>query len=195
MHDAPRLRRRRWRSPPRPRRATAAGPPRARSQLKQLELATDGIVRHLRPGRRSARLPGLPRGLLGLPLAEFVAYRNLAALGYTDDQIKAIAAEYHGPRRAERRGRDVRPPRPAVRPFHRPVPQRAGGRGRQWRQGAAGPVADRQGARGRPRLHLQHPHRLRGAAGRRQGAGWRPLQRLFPRPRHRHAAAAERRTR
>ena len=70
---------------------------------------------------------------------EFVAFRNLATLGYSEDDIKAFAAELT---------------------VTWPVPDRAGRRRRAWRQGATGSVLDGQGASRRTRLHLQPADRV-----------------------------------
>ncbi len=81
-----------------------------------------------------------------------VSFRTLGDLGYSEAQVKAFAANYEvqdGPN-AERR--DVYPQGGAFRPLPVAVPERRGRRCiQQWR-GAAGLLADRQGARHRARL-------------------------------------------
>ncbi len=79
-----------------------------------------------------------------------------------------------GAGRPRRCRRHVRASRPAVRPLPVAVPEPAGRRRRQQRQGAAGPVADGQGARRRARLPVVHPRHLHAVSGRRPG--------LYPRP-------------
>ena len=97
---------------------------------------------------------------------KYVAFRNLETLGYSEDDIKAIAAEYTITDGPNDEGEMFERP---GQPFDRvpePVPQRGGCRRGQRRQGAARPVADRQGPHGRRELPLQPADRLRGAAGR-----------------------------
>ena len=139
-----------------------------------------------------------------------LSFRNLAeagGLGYSEAQVKQLAAEYKvqdGPNDQgemfERAGR------PADR-FPPPLPNENAARVR-YNARAAGHVGDRQGAHLRARLPLVrvryvHPvpgagrrlHRgaaagLRGqAAGRRHAAAGAVLQQVFPRPRHRDAEA------
>ena len=58
----------------------------------------------------------------------FVAYRTLSSLGYTDDQIKAFAAQATVNDGPNDEGEMF--DRPAVGPHQRPLRQRAGGGGR-----------------------------------------------------------------
>ena len=137
----------------------------------QVELAASTAVRHLRPGRGAAGLPGLPRGLLGLPRPQVRRVpqprrARLSARTRSRRSPPSITVT-DGP---ERRGRDVRAARPAVGP-HPAAVSRTSRRPRAANGGgaAAGPVADHQGARRRHRLRLQPADRLRGAAGGRRG--------------------------
>ena len=69
-----------------------------------------------------ARLPGLQGSLLGLPCDELLHYRNLSAMGFSADEIKAIAAQHtvtDGPNDAGEMYE--RPGRPAD-PFKSPFP-------------------------------------------------------------------------
>ena len=50
-------------------------------------------VRLFRQGRPAEGLPGLPRLQVAGGL-DYIAFRNLADLGYNEAEIKAIAAEY-----------------------------------------------------------------------------------------------------
>ena len=83
-----------------------------------------------------------------------VAYRDLQDIGFTEDEVKAFAAEVQVQDGPDDAGEMFeRPGRPSD-PLQGAVPQRAGGARRQQRRPAAGPVADRQIARRRrlPRL-------------------------------------------
>ena len=83
---------------------------------------------------------------------QYLHYRDLAGIGLTEEQIKAIAAAVHGAagarttRASRRKARRRRPVQ-----FRSPFAERAGGAGRPQRRPAAGSVADRQRARGRRR--------------------------------------------
>ena len=55
---------------------------------------------------------------------KYVAFRNLEALGYSDGQVKAIAAEYKIQDGPQRPGRHVRARRPAGGLFPDPVEKR-----------------------------------------------------------------------
>jgi cytochrome c1 len=81
----------------------------------------------------------------GCHAMSLLAYRDLQDIGYTEDEVKAFAAEVQV---------GVRASRPPVRSLQGAVPQRAGGARGQQRRSAARSVADGQGARRRrlPRL-------------------------------------------
>ena len=91
---------------------------------------------------------------------------------------QGAGGDLSGHRRAERRRRHVRAAGAALRPSAEPVPQRAGRRGRQWRRGAARPVADGQGPRQPSRPVLHRPRLLHPVSGRRAGLHPRPAHRL-----------------
>ena len=75
-------------------------------------------VRHLRPRGRPARLPGLLRGLLDLPLAEASATTaTWTGIGLTEEQIKADRRRSDGAERPNDDGAAGRAPGAAVRPF------------------------------------------------------------------------------
>ena len=93
-------------------------------------------------------------------------------------EVKALAAELPDHRRAERRRRHVRASRPALRPLPGAVPNAAGGRGGQRRRGAAGPVADGQGARRRARAARGACSTSSRSIRRRAGLHPRPPDRL-----------------
>ena len=125
--------------------------------------------------------------------ASYLYFRDLTALGYTEDQVKGIAAAW--PQQVTDGPNDTgqmfqRPARPSDRipgPFPNDQAARAANNGAL----AARSVADRQGARGRRRLCLCDPDRVRAAAGQFQDDAGHVLQRLLPRPSDRDAAAAE----
>ena len=100
-----------------------------------------------------------------------IPFRTLAnpdGPGYSEDQVKTLAASYKVTNdEPERPGQDLQAPRHAGRrvPAAGRLPQRSGRR-RRARQGAAGHVAARQVAQIRARLplvHLRHLRRLSGS--------------------------------
>ena len=144
----------------------------------------------------------------GLTLVAFRTLADPGGPGFTPAQAAAIAAEYQVPGAPDDQG-EVKP-RPGQPADHFPaaVPQRSGG-ARALQRGPTRPVGDRQGARLRARLpalggRLFHPvpgagrrlpHRAdaglpRHPAGGHHAPARQLLQRVFPWPRHRHAAAA-----
>ncbi len=147
-------------------------------------------VRHVRPGLRPARLPGLQGGLRELPLDEGSLLPQPG--GHRPDARagEGRRVHHHRLRQHERRRPAGRPPRPAGGPFPLALPERQGGPRRQQRRPAAGPVGAREGARGRPQLHRRPAERLSRPAGRGEDSGRAVLQRVFPRPPDRDAAAA-----
>ena len=84
-----------------------------------------------------------------------LSFRDLAEIGYSEDQVKGIAAQYQVTDGPNDQGQMFqRPARPSD-PIPGPFPNDAGGARRQQRRLAARSVADHQGARGRPRLRLR----------------------------------------
>ncbi len=126
---------------------------------------------------------------------QYLHYRDLAGIGLTEDQIKAIAAAVTVPQGLNDQGDPKEGPGTPADQFKLAVPRTdAGERGRApQRRPAAGPVADRQCPRRPRRLRLRHPDRLRRSAARHADAGRDELQQVLPRPSDRHAAAAARR--
>jgi ubiquinol-cytochrome c reductase cytochrome c1 subunit len=87
----------------------------------------------------------------------YVAFRNLTDLGFSTEQVEALAAEYtvtDGPNdEGDMFERPARPSDPIPPPY--PNEQAPGAAGGQRRGAAARAVADHQGARRRHRLRLQ----------------------------------------
>ena len=79
-------------------------------------------------------------------------YRDLAGIGYSEDEIKAIAASKQVTDGPNDQGEMYQRPGRPVRRLRAAFPQRAGGAGRAQRRAAARPLADHQGARRRRRL-------------------------------------------
>ena len=115
-----------------------------------------------------------------------VFFRNLSQPGgpeFSPAQVRALAAEYKiqdGPNEAGEMFE-----RPGARRRHVPaaVPERERRRGRQWRQGAAGPLRDGQGAHLRARFPLVRARRAadplhRHVPGERARLRRRPARRL-----------------
>ena len=98
-----------------------------------------------------------------------VPFRTLEDLGYSRSAGEGLRRRVHDPGRPERRRRDVRPARHAVRLLPVAVPERGGGGRRQQRRGSAGHVAARQGARRRARLPAVRLRHLHAVSGRRPG--------------------------
>ena len=86
-------------------------------------------VRHLRPRRAATRLPGLQRGLLGLPCGEASATSATSRARLHRGPGQRLCRAIPGHRRPERPGRDVPAAGPAVRPDPGAVRQRQGGAG------------------------------------------------------------------
>ena len=118
-------------------------------------------------------------------------FRDLTQIGYSEDQVKGIAAQYQvtdGPNdQGQMYQRPARPSDPIPGPFPNDEAARAANNGAL----AAGSVADHQSARRRRRLRLCDPDRLQRRAGRVQGERGHVLQRILPRPPDRDAAAAQ----
>ena len=153
-------------------------------------LALPGPVRHLRPRRRPARLPGLSRGLRGLPFA-------VAAGLPQPDGARADREPGQGPdqghpgSRPQRRRPADRAAGAPVGPLQEAVPQRGCRGRRQQRQGAARPQRHRQGARERPGLHPWPADRLRAV----RQAHARRRSRSSPSPRTTTSTSTSRATR
>ncbi len=75
-----------------------------------------------------------------------LSYRHLAALGYGEAELKAIAGFGHGAGRSQRPGRDVRAPGSAERPVQVAFPQRQAARAANNGALPKGPVVDGEGA-------------------------------------------------
>ena len=105
--------------------------------------------RQVRSWRPAARPEGLQGSLLGLPrpvlrrLPQSRRCRRSRIFGGAGCGVRVRIQDQGRP---ERPGRDVRAAGPAGGLFPVAVPERAGGARGQWRRGAAGPVADHQGA-------------------------------------------------
>ena len=168
--------------------ATTAGAAQGRP------LVVRGPVRHVRPGAAAARLQGLSRGLLGLPLDEHGRTSATSAIRAarsgtrstrtrtTIRCVKAIAKRLPD-RRHRLRHRRCRSSgrRPRADYFAVALPERRRRPGRQRRRAAAGHVAAGQGARGRAGLHLFDRHRrTRPTPGRPDRAARQVLRPLHP---------------
>ncbi len=114
---------------------------------------------------------------------EYLHYRDLAGIGLTADQIKAIAAAVTVPQGLDDNGDPKDGPATPADQFKVPYPlpnplaargdpyQREGGPRGPQRRPATGPVADRQCPRGARRLYLRHSYWLRRPAARHEDAG------------------------
>ena len=154
-----------------PGRTSAAGRRRPYRAEARRMADFDGIFGTLRPRRRPARLPGLSRGLRGLPRPEVRRLpqprRRWATRKTTSRRSRPSPPVTDGPN--DEGEMFERPGQPFDR-VAQPVPERAGGGVRPMAAGAARPVADRQGPRGRRGLPLrlltgyeEPPGRGRGA--------------------------------
>ena len=85
---------------------------------------------------------------------QYLHYRDLAGIGLTEEQIKAIAAAVTVPQGPDDQGEPKEGPATPADQFRSPYPEREGGARGAQRRPAAGPVADRQCPRGPRRLHL-----------------------------------------
>ena len=173
--------------------APALAQEEAQAAARELELRRP--VRHLRPRRRAARLPGLQGSLLELPFdASWRTTATSRASAWTREQIKAIAASVTVPTI----GDDGQPAeRPALPSDHFRSPFANEKAARAALNGALPPDLSVivQRPRGRRRLRLRHPDRLRRAAGGHEDGRRDELQQILPRPSDRHAAAAAATTR
>ncbi len=123
-------------------------------------------------------------------------FRDLTDIGYTEDEVKAIASTYQVTNEqpndeGQMYQRPGRPSDPIPGPF--PNDQAA----RAANNGALPPdlsmiVKAREGG---PELRFRHPDRVQGAAARVQPIVGDVLQRIFPRSSDRDAAAAQRQRR
>ncbi len=83
---------------------------------------------------------------------DYIAFRNLAELGYSEDEVKALAAEHQVTDGPDDAGEMFERAGPADRPLPGAVRQRRRGARLERRRAAARSVADHQGARRRQQL-------------------------------------------
>ncbi len=126
-----------------------------------------------------------------------MSYRDLSGLGFSEDEVKAIAAEYKVADTNDAGEPIERTALPSDK-FHNPFPNDKAAAAANG--GKVPPdlslMAKARGEGGEtdgPNYIYRLPHRLPRRAGRLPGAGRAELQRLLPRPRHGDAEHPDRR--